>query len=111
MNQVVIGRFGRVRTRLAIAHTAHVDDAWIDRLDIRVGQAEPRHGLRAHVVDEHIGIAHQTQQCLAPFGFFQVQNNAALAAVGVQKNRGHAGMGAWAHAAHTVAAGGFHLDH
>ncbi|MNN21609.1 hypothetical protein D3C81_1349380 [compost metagenome] len=59
LDQVVVGRLGRVGAALAVAVDADVDDPRVDRRHRRVVQPQPHHRLRAHVVDQHVGIRRQ----------------------------------------------------
>ncbi|SPA23071.1 hypothetical protein CBM2633_B90362 [Cupriavidus taiwanensis] len=111
LDQVIVGGLGRVRAALPVAVQAYVQDARIHLRDFLVAQVQPRHRLRAHVVDQHVGIGGDAQQRLTPGGGFQVEHHAALAAVGVQEDARHAVVAARADLAHGVAVGRLDLDH
>ncbi|MCY1225839.1 hypothetical protein D3C81_959840 [compost metagenome] len=111
LDQVVIGGLGGVRAALAIAVDTDVQDARVDLGDLFVAEVQACHGLRAHVVDQHIGIGGEAQQRFAPGGLLQVQHDAALAAIDVQEDAGHAVVAAGAHITHGVAGGRLDLDH
>jgi hypothetical protein len=111
LDQVVVGRLGRIGAGLIEAAAAHMDQARMALLQRLPVQAQSGHGLGPHIADEDIGIGQQLQQRLARCGLLEIQHHGALALVGLQKNGAHAGVAHGAYMAHVVALGRLHLDH
>ena len=92
LDQIVIGGLRGIGPVLAEAEHAGIDQARIDLRDDVVAELQPRHRLRPHVVDQHIGRRDQPQHRVAARRLLQVEADRALAAVGVEEHRTHAGM-------------------
>lgn len=71
-----------------------VDQARVARGDVVVRQAQAAEGVRAHVGDEHVRGVDQVQGLSALGVVLEVERDAALVAVDVEVERGHAGRGA-----------------
>lgn len=110
LDQIVIGGFCSIRPGLAEAEHAGIDQTRIDLGNNVIAQLKPRHRLRADVVDENVGIFQQAQHGLAAGGLLQVEADRALAAVGVEEHRAHAGVPHRTDQAGDVAVQRFHLD-
>jgi hypothetical protein len=110
LHQVVIGRARGVGPVLPETKGAEIDDARIDRRHILKAQAQPRHGLRPDIVDQHVHALGQPQQHLPAFRGLQVHDDAALTAVGVQEHPAHLAAAAGANLPDDVALRAFHLD-
>jgi len=90
----------------------HIDDVRIDPRHVFIGEAQPRHGVGAHVVDEDLRLGHQRAQFGAAFVGLQVQRDAALVAVERHEGGAHVRvLGVLGAVALAVAAGVLHLDH
>ena len=83
LDQIVIGRLGRIGAALAVTKHAHIDDARVDRRDVGIGQLQTRHGLRPYVVDQHVSLCGQTQQGRASGGLFQIKYQRTLVTIAV----------------------------
>ncbi|MNK99487.1 hypothetical protein D3C87_1198820 [compost metagenome] len=110
LDQVVVGRLGGIGAVLPVAVHADIEDARVHGSDGVVVQAQARHGLRPHVVDQHVGARGQAQHRLPACRLLQVEHQASLAAVRVQEDAGHAFVSRRSDAAHTVAAWRLNLD-
>lgn len=110
LDQIIIGGFGGIGAGLAVAERADIDDGGIDRGQRLVVEAEPRHRLRAHIVDQRVGALGQSQQRVAPLRLFEIEHDAALAAIGIEKHSAHAGRAAGTDLPNDVALGAFDLD-
>ncbi|MNQ68974.1 hypothetical protein D3C85_835470 [compost metagenome] len=110
LDQVVVCRLGGVGAALAVTVDADVDDLWVDRSYRRIVQLQSGHGLRADVVDQHVDVGGQFQQCLAALGLLEVKDDTALVAVGLHEYPGHTAVAARADITHGVTAGRFDLD-
>ena len=75
LDQIVIGGLRRIGPILAEAEHTGIDQARVDfRYDV-VTKIQPRHGLRAHVVYQHVGGFDQPQHSVAPGGLLQIETN------------------------------------
>ena len=110
LDQIVIGGLRRIGTILAEAEHAGIDQARIDLGHHVVAEVEPRHRLRAHVIDQHVGGGDQPQRRVASGRLFQIERERALAAIGVEEHRPHAGMAGRADQAGDVAVERLDLD-
>ena len=109
LDQVVIRGTRRVGAALVVAEHARIHDARIHRRHLLIRQSEPRHRLRPDVVHEDVGPLREFEHGLAARGFFEVEDQAALAAIALQEDRPHRGMARRADAAHGVALHRLHL--
>ena len=110
LNQVVVRGLAGVRAVFAVTEGADVDDLRIHRRHRVVTQAEPRHRLRADVVDQRIATRRQTQAGIAALGLLEVEDDRALVAVQVHRHRAHAGVAHRADGAQVVAGRRLDLD-
>ncbi|MGY4369943.1 hypothetical protein ACVW1A_006008 [Bradyrhizobium sp. LB1.3] len=110
LDQIVIGGLCGIRPVLTEAEHASIDQMRIDLGHNVIAELEPCHRLRTDVVDEHIGVLQQPQHGLAAGGLLQIETDRALAAVGVEEHRAHAGVTHRADQAGDVAVERFHLD-
>ena len=92
LDQIVIGRFGRIGPVLAKAEHAGIDQARIEFRNHVIAEPQSCHRLRPDVVDQHVGSGDQSQRRVAPGRLLQIEAETALAAVGVEEHRPHAGM-------------------
>ncbi len=92
LDQIVVSGFCGIGAVLAEPEHAGIDQLGIDLRDHVIAELQPRHRLRPHVVDQHIGGRDQPQHGVAPGRLLQVEDDAALAAIGVEEHRAHAGM-------------------
>ena len=92
LDQIVIGGLCRIGPVLAEAEHAGIDQPRIDLRDHVIAELQTRHRLRPHIVDQHVGRArsaaarHRGRQASSGRG------DRALAAVGIEEHRPHAGM-------------------
>jgi hypothetical protein len=111
LDQVVERGAFRIGPILAEADQGAIDELGVDAGQHLVAQAQAFHGLRAHVAHHRVGAAHHLQQRVAACGVLQVEHDAALAAVELQKQRRHAGVAARRVVARQVALRRLDLDH
>ena len=110
LDQIVIGGLCRIGPVLPEAEHAGIDQARVDLRHHVVAELQPRHRLRAHIVDQHVGGLDQPQHGVAPGRLLQVEADRALVAVGVEEHRPHAGMPRRPDLPRDVAVVRFHLD-
>ena len=110
LNQIVIGRFGGIGPVLAEAEHARIDQPRVDFRHHVVAELQPRHRLRTHVVNQHVGGLDQPQHGVAPRRILQVEADRALVAVGVEEYRPHSGMARRPDLPRDVTIERFHLD-
>src|SRR6185312_1618430 len=72
-----------IRTVLAEAGDAAIDQAWVDLLQALIVDLEAEFHVRAKVLDHDVGILRQPVQHLETFGILEVERDAALVAVQV----------------------------
>ena len=99
------------RPILTVAMRRAIDEAAVDLAQHVVGEAEPRHRLGAHIMQEDIAAADQREQHLAGLGAFQIKAQRAFVAIEVQENMAHLAVPRRAGKAHDVAPRRFDLDH
>ena len=92
LDQIVISGLCRIGAVLTETEHAGIDQPRIDFRNHVVAELQPRHRLRPHVVDQHVGGRDQPQHGVAPGRLLQIEADRALAAVGVEEHRPHAGM-------------------
>ena len=85
LDQVVVGGPRGIGSVLPEAEHAGVDDAGVGRAHRLVVQTQPRHGLRPHVVHQHVGVHQQPLQRLPRPPAASGRARRALVAVGVRK--------------------------
>ncbi len=111
LDDVVEGRAVGKGPVLAVAMRGAIDEARVDLAQLFVGEAEPRHRLRAHVVHQNVALPHQRQEGLCRFRLLQIERQRALVAVEVQEHMAHLAVPRRAGIAHDVALGRLDLDH
>src|SRR5229473_1234186 len=73
-------------------------------------EAEASHGLWADVINNGVRLPGEAQQGVASIRMLEIDDNAALAAVGVEKHPAHARGSARPDLTNDIAVGAFHLD-
>ncbi|MCY1537727.1 hypothetical protein D9M68_732350 [compost metagenome] len=61
LDEIVVGRPRRIGTALVVAVDAHVQNGGIDLRQLLVRKPQPRHGLRPHVIDQHVAGGRQPE--------------------------------------------------
>ena len=93
LDRVVVGGPVAVGSAAPVPVAIGVDDLWVDRGDVFIGEAELGDRFGAHRVDEHVGgLNKRAQRPRSGIGL-QVQHDAALAAVDVDEHPTHARRG------------------
>ena len=92
LDQVIIGGLGSIGSVLPEAEYAGIDQPRIELRDHVVAELQPRHRLRADVVDQYVARGDQLQHDLTSRRLLQIEADAALAAIGIEEHRSHAGM-------------------
>jgi hypothetical protein len=110
LQQIVISRLGRIGPVLSETEQAGIDEARVDCRNGLVVKLETRHRRRPDIVDQHVGLFDQPQQHAASRRLLQIEHDAALAAIGVEKHRPHAGVARRADLPGYVALRRFDLD-
>jgi hypothetical protein len=110
LHQVVIHGAAGIGAAAAVADGGAVDQRGVALPQAFVVEAEALQALRPHVGDQHIRLAGKGERGLLAGRRLQIQHDAALVAVGLQKQRAHAGCAPWPDPAHGVAGLAFDLD-
>ncbi len=111
LNNVVVGRPPGVQAVIAIAGEMAVHQAWVGGGQRLVIQAKAIRSRGAHRMQQHIGFCDQPLQNGAAFRAFEIDHNAALAAVAGQKKRAHFWRAARADGTRQVTLRWLQLDH
>jgi hypothetical protein len=83
----------------------------MDRGHLGIAEPERGDGLGSHGVDEHVGPRDQRAQGVLAGAGAQIEDDAALAAVHVDEDPGHAGLGRGRDVAGAVSGRRLDLDH
>src|SRR2546421_255156 len=83
LRDLVVAGTVTVRTALAEARDARVDDARVDRAERLVVDAEPVLDVGTEVLDHHVGLGGQLLEDLDPLGVLEVERDRALVAMEV----------------------------
>ncbi len=110
LNKIVVSRLAGIRSVVAVADQADVDEPRVDFAHVVVAELEPAHRRQPDVVNQHIGALAQPQQRRARRRLFQVEDDAALVAVELKIHRAHPGVLAGAALAHQIALRRLDLD-
>ncbi len=111
LDDVVVGRPFGIGTGLTETDQRHVDEAGVHGAAILVAEAEALHRRRAHRADHRVDGGHQPEECVAPLRLLQVEDDAALVAVGHQKEMPHSGVSERRNPPRNIAFRRFDLDH
>ena len=111
LNDIIIGRALGVRSLLAKADQRHIDQLRVGIPAVVIPQAQSFHRRRPHRCHQHIRRLHQFQQRIPARRVFQVQQDRALVAVGVEEKRTHARIAQRPQPPRNISAGRFDLDH
>src|ERR1700722_7646447 len=69
------------RSGFPIAAQGHINDSWIERLDVRITKAEAREGSGSKVLDDDVGIAAEPCDDLARFRIVQIDTEISLSGI------------------------------
>ena len=90
LDEIVVGGMRRIGPAAAEAEHARIDHPRVDLADVIVAQSQALHGLGTDVVGHDIRRLAEPKHRLAAPGLLQVEQEAALVAVELQKDRAHA---------------------
>ena len=111
LNEIVVGGLAGIRSVVAVADQADIDQPRIDFAHVVIAELQPPHRRKPRIVHQHIGALAQPQQRRPRRRLLQVEHDAALVAIELQIKRAHVGVFGRAALAHQIALRRLDLDH